>query len=416
MYEKRILVVDDAETAARYIRNKLESVGYNVTTAQNGRIALQIFRENPFPVVITDIEMPEMDGIELVENLNKFPNPPVIFIETSHSEPSVIIDLMKKGVYDYLLKPIDIEGLPLKVKSAFESAEMKRHLSIIDKEKIIRLENQLEWYRWVERYKNKDVRDQKTGDRSLFHRLQTVFNQGTGFGTLVGIIDILSSSAVKEDRNYVIDAEILDLLIDNAEKAKQGLSVIKEIDIIAHKEIDTERISFIEYYDFLKEIANDFRETALKKNQEILLSEISDIKVDGAVDLNKKYMRKACSEILLNACKFSANDSNIIMILQYHDDSFVVSILSTPAASKDGESGIPMEYENIIFEPFFRLSKIVYDDYNSLDYGLGLAYVENIVKKHKGKISVSNVTDYTEVARGSKTRVNFTLSLPVRQN
>ena len=72
-----------------------------------------------------------------------------------------------------------------------------------------------------------------------------------------------------------------------------------------------------------------------------------------------------------------------------------------------------MEYENIIFEPLFRLVKVLHEKYDTLDYGLGLSKVETIIKKLDGKITVSNIEDHTEFAKGSRTRVNFTISLPL---
>ncbi len=413
MIEKRILVVEDASSVAIMIADVLESEGYDVSIAENGKLALEKFNENPFPLVITDIEMPVMDGIELVGHLNKFPVPPMIFVETSHKDPSLIVDLMKKGVYDYLVKPIDVDGLPIKVKRAFEALELKRNMAVVEKEKMIRLEQQLDWYRWMERSRSKEDIDSDTMDKSFLHRLQTVLNQGGGFGSLVTIIDILTSSAKEEGEYYLIKKNLIDMLKDNKDMAQKALSVIQEIDTISHADINTEKISIDEFYKLVDSIVKESKTNASMKNQKIILSEMQSLHEDIKIEVNKKFFSSAFYEILLNGCKFSIANSNILVIMQLQEDSVLISTMNVPVASKDDVVGIPMEYENIIFEPLFRIVKTVNEEYDTLDYGLGLPMVESIIKKLNGKITVSNIEDHTDLSKGTKTRVNFTISLPV---
>ncbi|HOS41863.1 MAG TPA: response regulator, partial [Spirochaetota bacterium] len=71
MIEKRILVAEDETASADLIREMLAASGYAVTLCEHGAAALEAYRERPFPVVVTDIEMPVMDGNELVTRLKK---------------------------------------------------------------------------------------------------------------------------------------------------------------------------------------------------------------------------------------------------------------------------------------------------------------------------------------------------------
>lgn len=412
MLEKRILVVDDSPAITKMIADKLKFEDYEVSTAQNGKEALKLYRENPFPLVIADIEMPVMDGNELVDNLYKFNNPPLVFIITSHQEPGVIIDIMKKGVYDFLVKPFDIEGLSLKVKRAFEVIDMKRNIAVIEKEKMVRLEQQLDWYRWMERARSKDDIDIHNLDKSFLHRLQTIFNQGSGFGNLIAIIDLLTFSAKENGNYYLIKKDLIDMLKSDKEKTRGALEVIQEIDIITHNDIELERIPVGEFHKIIVRVINDSEKYANIKNQRIILNDVQLGHKDEFVDINKKYFSGAFGEILLNSCKFSIPNSNILVIFKLQDNNLYINTMNTPVAVNK-ITGIPMEYENIIFEPLFRLSKVIHDDYNTLDYGLGLTMVESIVKRHNGKISVSNIEDHTDLAKGSKTRVNFMITLPV---
>ncbi|MCU0822119.1 MAG: response regulator [Spirochaetes bacterium] len=413
MIDKRILVVDDAPAIAKIIADKLRSEDYEVTTAQNGEEALDLYKDNPFPLVIADIEMPVMGGNELIDHLNQFSNPPLIFIITSHKEPNVIIDIMKKGVYDYMVKPFDIEGLPLKVKRAFEVIDMKRNIAVIEKEKMVRLEQQLDWYRWMERARTKDDIDIHNLDKSFLHRLQTIFNQGSGFGNLIAIIDLLTYSAKEDGNYYLIKKDLIDMLKSDKEKTRRALEIIQEIDEITHNDVELDKIAIGDFHELIKQgIADSGRLSGLR-NQRIILNDVQLSHREEYLDVNKKYISGAFSELLLNACKFSVPHSNILVIFKLLDNNVHLSIMNTPV-SVNKITGIPMEYENIIFEPLFRLSKIVHENYDTLDYGLGLTKVESIIKKHNGKISVSNIEDHTDLVKGSKTRVNFTITLPLR--
>ncbi len=126
MNQKRILVAEDDTSIANMLKDLLQGEGYAVDIAGNGKEALDFFKRDPYPVVITDIEMPIMDGNELVYHLNQYDFPPIIFIETVHREVEMIIDVMRKGVHDYLTKPIDLDELLIKVYKAFEFYELKR--------------------------------------------------------------------------------------------------------------------------------------------------------------------------------------------------------------------------------------------------------------------------------------------------
>jgi signal transduction histidine kinase len=319
---------------------------------------------------------------------------------------------MKKGVYDYIVKPFDIEGLPLKVKRAFEVIDMKRNIAVIEKEKTVRLEQQLDWYRWMERSRSKEDIDIHNLDKSFLHRLQTIFNQGSGFGNLLSIIDLLTFS-IKEDGNYyLIKKELIDMLKSDKEKTGGALEVIQEIDIITHNDIELERITIHEFCELIKQVIKDSENISNIRNQRIILNDVQLSHKELFININIKYFYSAFSELLLNACKFSISNSNILVIFKLQDNSILLSTMNTPVAVNK-IIGIPMEYENIIFEPLFRLSKVINEEYNTLDYGLGLTKVESIIKKHNGKITVSNIEDHTDLLKGSKIRVNFTITIPV---
>ena len=184
---KKILLVDDDEIFLECIKNALEKKDYEVSTADNGEDGLNKFNKNSFNLVITDIYMPVMDGVQFINNLLLFENKPVIIAQSVQSDMHLVIELMQNGIYDYLLKPYDIPELYLKVEKAFEMAELRILKENLEKEREIRNSHMLNWNKWKE---NILKRDQDKIEGNLIGNIRTSFSQGTGIGTLLSTISI----------------------------------------------------------------------------------------------------------------------------------------------------------------------------------------------------------------------------------
>ncbi len=116
----RILVVDDQTPVRTMIAAALERQGYTVELASGGREALAALELNNFNLVLTDIVMQDVDGIALLERIHALqPNLPVVMVTAVH-DISVAIDSMRRGAYDYLLKPFEREQLLSTVERASE--------------------------------------------------------------------------------------------------------------------------------------------------------------------------------------------------------------------------------------------------------------------------------------------------------
>lgn len=410
---KRILIAEDDPIAGLLLKDSLTSIGYSVTLVENGKQALACFLKTPFLLVITDFDMPEMNGSELIGHLNNFNSDfePVIFVITSHNEPSVIIDIMLKGVYDYIIKPVDIRELALKLKKAFEFAEMRRLKTITEKERQIRLEGHLDWIKWQERMGgNRDIKQIKN---TLFESLKTTFSQGAGFGALVSLIKMVSSSAEKQGEFYKIDAELMDLINVNASMAEKAINTFSEIESLLTNDFECETVSCDKIYNFVKEIGVELRSIFEIKNHIILFSEPKKMFNAYEILINKGYFKQAIIEVLINACKFSESGSKIVVLSGLDLDHFTISVINTPLANSDGTYGIPLSCEHLVFEPFFRLTKFVFDEYLTLDFGLGLPKVEAILAKHNGKVEIRNVIDHSDLSTAPTTKVLFLISIPV---
>jgi two-component system NtrC family response regulator len=113
-----ILVVDDEKNYLLVLSAVLQEEGYEVLAAQGGHEALEIQKSSDLDLILTDMKMPTMDGIELLENIKALdPDLPVIMM-TAHGTIDKAVEAMQKGAYSYILKPFDNERLTIYVKKA----------------------------------------------------------------------------------------------------------------------------------------------------------------------------------------------------------------------------------------------------------------------------------------------------------
>ena len=113
--ENRILIVDDEEMICFLFAQRLFKERYVCVTANNGKEALTHFYKQDFSLIISDIRMPEMDGIELLKHI-KAANPKMMVIMvTAYPEVDMAVEAMRLGAYDFLIKPVDLDLLVLTV-------------------------------------------------------------------------------------------------------------------------------------------------------------------------------------------------------------------------------------------------------------------------------------------------------------
>jgi len=114
----RVLIVDDEKDFVEIFALRLEEAGERVSTAHSGKECLKILSEKEIDVVILDIRMPGMDGIETLKEIKKgYPLVEVIML-TGHGTTETAVEGMKLGAFDYLIKPADFNDLAVKLEGA----------------------------------------------------------------------------------------------------------------------------------------------------------------------------------------------------------------------------------------------------------------------------------------------------------
>jgi putative two-component system response regulator len=126
--EDWILIVDDEKMICTVLSQRLTSEGYSCVTAHNGKDALNLFYKGKFSLIISDIRMPEMDGLELLQNVKAVRPTMMFIIMTAYPEIEVAVEAIHLGANDFLIKPFDMELVVFSVKKALEQKKMEEEL------------------------------------------------------------------------------------------------------------------------------------------------------------------------------------------------------------------------------------------------------------------------------------------------
>jgi len=125
-----ILVVDDDKMLADNLTEYLTKLGYHASSVYDGNEAIDRFRQGNYQLVITDLVMPDMDGIELMDSIKRIDKVAMIIVVTGHGSIESAVTAIKKGAYDYILKPFKMEELDVIINRAFERHTLSKQLGL----------------------------------------------------------------------------------------------------------------------------------------------------------------------------------------------------------------------------------------------------------------------------------------------
>ena len=121
----RILIAEDEANLRLVLQKELERLGYRVQAAPDGEAALRKLEESNVDVLLCDINMPRIDGMEVLRRVHERPNPPEVIMLTGQATLETAVEALKLRAYDYLTNPSSIPELDVRVKQAAEKRRLR---------------------------------------------------------------------------------------------------------------------------------------------------------------------------------------------------------------------------------------------------------------------------------------------------
>lgn len=133
MHQHKILIVDDDFASRLLIKKALKNEDFALTLCSDGLEALEILEKQKYDLVVTDLVMEGVNGMELLEKIKTFDTEMAVILLTGHASIETAIEAVRLGASDYLVKPINLEELRIRIKKAIERVELERKLKIAER-------------------------------------------------------------------------------------------------------------------------------------------------------------------------------------------------------------------------------------------------------------------------------------------
>jgi DNA-binding NtrC family response regulator len=128
--DSRILLVDDDKELAESLAEHLSNTGCLVKVAYDGREGLKMFRAGAFHVVLTDLKMPGMDGMQLLHEIKRLEDKAVVVMITGYGSIESAVEAIRKGAYDYITKPLKLAEIEVVINRALEKRRLIKQLDV----------------------------------------------------------------------------------------------------------------------------------------------------------------------------------------------------------------------------------------------------------------------------------------------
>ncbi len=347
-----ILYVDDEEINLRVFKATFEDE-FQVYTAINGEVGLQIFKENKIDLIITDQRMPEMSGVEFLKKIIDLNPEPNRILLTGFSDFEALSSAVNEGkIYQYINKPWDESELKPVIYQALEAYYIKKENQMLTKalrEKNDLLEREINQKNEVMtqlRHSEQELRTAKEkaeeSDRlktsflnNMSHEIRTPLNGIVGFAELLCDDDL----EVNERRSYYSYIE---------RNSRDLTEIISKVVLLSQLESGMEKL-MLEIADGRKIMAEVFNEFAQLYASPQLRFQFQFLLSDDETKLvvDKCKIREIAFQLMENACKFTERGM-ITLKLARADDKLRITVTDTGI-------GIPDEHKNVIFERFRKL-------------------------------------------------------------
>jgi diguanylate cyclase (GGDEF)-like protein len=372
-----ILIVDDQAGMRKTLGGILEE-DYEISEAETGNQALEQVKKQPFNLVIIDIRLPDIDGIEVLRNIKKINEDIIAIMISGYATIETAIKAMNEGAYSYIAKPFNLDEVKAVIKRALEEQRLSRENKqlLIDLKKANeRLEKANKELEELNRVKSEFV-------STVSHELRTPLTTMKEFVAL--ILDEIPGKINKEQ------AEFLNIINENINRLARLINNMLDLSRIESGRMELNRRE-INMNTVAEEVIKSLQAQAIEKDillQNLLPNDLPTVYADFDKIL------QVLTNLVDNAIKFTQKGGKVIIVGNKINEQVEVSVI-------DSGIGIAKEDCSRIFDKFQRIELPTTQQIRGS--GLGLSICKAILELHNGNIRVES-----EVGKGS----NFTFSLP----
>ncbi len=350
-----IMLVDDEKDIRDVLSIVLSDIGYTVSVAENGEKALEHFKTEMFPIVLTDIKMPGMDGVELLKRIKQENPDTEVIMMTGHGDMDLAIKSLKYKAIDFIPKPINDDVLELTLKKT--------------REKIITRQQLKDYTEKLER-----LLQEKTELQDHLSSLGIMM--GTISHGIKGLLTRLDAGV------YLIEsAQAKDEIREGVEILKHTVGRIKKIvlDILYYAKERNLKIQKTDIIRFAGDVANIIEQKTNVRDIKFI-RDFGKNSIESEID--SEFLHSALINILDNAVDACEEDST----KQSHKITFGVKQINGNVIFDvyDNGPGMDSKTKENIFNLF-------YSSKGSKGTGFGLFIADNIIKQHRGTIKVNSI-------------------------
>lgn len=384
------MVVDDEKEIRLSLCDFLELEGYDTIDATNGADALLTLETNTPQIIISDLMMPEMDGLTLLDELSRRNIQIPVIIMTAYASVDRAIQAMKNGAADFVTKPLDLDYLLQIVERVKERVRMGEKIKI-QQQQLIQSEKMASLGQLIA-----GIAHEINNPVNFIKSNIEPFSESVH--TMKSLIQLLLKNLERPDETIInqihtIREEIeIDYLLDDIEKLlnafKDGSNRIVKIvnDLRIFAQIDEDKQTAIDIRDAIE---SSLSYLGLFFNERITIHK--DLSDGLYISCSPGQINQVFMNLLKNAFEFIEGKGNVWITTERENNNAIITI-------RDDGIGITPENISKIFDPFFTTKPI------GMGTGLGLSLSYGIIEQHGGTISVKS-----EKEKGT----SFTIKIPL---
>jgi signal transduction histidine kinase len=382
MANQRILVADDSEMIREVLTSFLETLNYQVDVAADGQSALDKYTANRYDLIISDLQMPRLEGLSLLKRIKSLEPDAQVILLTGHATLETAVEALRLGAYDYLLKPIEgMEVFGRLVGRALQhGALIKENQRLVEqlRQANARLEAEVATRTIELRAANESLRslDKLKNDfvSVVSHELRTP----------MAVILLEAQMLVQKSRSLPPDKlnEIYQTFLTNARRLQIQIENLLDFSLIERGALELECRS-CSINQTIRDVLDLYEQRAAEKR--LRLSTELPVTAQLTVIADAPRLRSALVHLVDNAVKFTPEGGAINISMH---GGVTLPGTTTPAvaiAVQDTGIGIPAELQQKLFTAFSQVDMSTTRRYGGM--GMGLALAQRIVTAHQGKLT-----------------------------